>query len=222
MMELDEIPDGFVLFRQTERFSEMFKPLIKSLIISISGLTIIFTLILFYYGLFSIIILPFFFAITAFFSKRIAAIRDTPICVNNSHPWIGEEDNDSIVILHHLRGWKDVGDVNLRVVKRQLSREWAITLEDQGRTDFGLWLYQSAKQNQIDLHLYLLREAVALRNMQNGSGDDFESARIREKDDSGLLERNWLDTTPGQNEIEFGALIRNVKKETDDSINGEG
>ena len=221
-MKLEEIPEGFVLFRQTGRFSEMFKPLIKSLIISISGLAIIFVLILFNYGIFSIIILPFFFAITIFLSQRIAVIRDTPICVNNAHPWIGEEDSDSIVMLHHLRGWKDVGEVNLRVVKRQLSREWTITLEDQGRTDFGLWLYQSAKQNQIDLHLHLLKEAVALRNMQNGSGDDFESARIREEDDSGLLERNWLDTTPGQNEIEFGALLRNAKKETDDSTNSEG
>jgi hypothetical protein len=221
-MKLDEIPEGFILFRQTERFSEISKPLIKSLMISISGLAIIFILILFNYGIFSIIILPFFFAITAFFSQRIAVIRDTPICVNNAHPWIGEDDSDSIVMLHHLRGWKDAGEVNLRVVKRQLSREWAITLEDQGRTDFGLWLYQSAKQNQVDLHLHLLKEAVALRNMQNGSGDDFESARIREKNDSGLLERNWLDTTPGQNEIEFGALLRNAKKEKDDSTNGEG
>jgi len=221
-MEFDEIPEGFILFRQTERFSEMVKPLIKSLLISISSLLIIFILILFYYGTFSIIILPFLFAITVFFSKRIGAIRDTPICVNNAHPWIGEEDSDSTVMLHHLRGWKDAGEVNLRVVKRQLSREWTITLEDQGRTDFGLWLFQSAKQNQIDLHLFLLKEAIALRNMQNGSGDDFESARIREEDDSGLLERNWLDTTPGQNEIEFGALLRNAKMETDDSTNGEG
>ena len=221
-MKFDETPEGFTLFRQTERFSEMVKPLIKSLAISILGLTIIFILILFYYGNFSIIILPFFFAITVFFSRQIAVIRDTPICVNNAHPWIGEEDGDSIIMLHHLRGWKDCGEVNLRVVKRQLSREWAITLEDQGRTDFGHWLYQSAKQNQIDLHLILLKEAIALRNMQNGSGDDFESARIREDDDSGLLERNWLDTTPGQNEIEFGALLRNGKMETDDSTNGEG
>ncbi|MBT6972963.1 MAG: hypothetical protein HOA04_07655 [Euryarchaeota archaeon] len=221
-MKFDETPEGFTLFRQTERFSEMVKPLIKSLAISILGLTIIFILILFYYGNFSIIILPFFFAITVFFSRQIAVIRDTPICVNNAHPWIGEEDGDSIIMLHHLRGWKDSGTVNLRVVKRQLSREWAITLEDQGRTDFGLWLYQSAKQNQIDLHLILLKEATALKNMQNGSGDDFESARIREDDDSGLLERNWLDTTPGQNDIEFGALLRNGKMETDESTNSEG
>ena len=221
-MKVDEIPEGFILFRQTERFSEMFKPLIKSLIISISGLAVIFVLILFNYGLFSVVVIPFFFAITVFFSKQIAAIRDTPICVNNTHPWIGEEGSDSIVMLHHLRGWKDAGEVNLRVVKRQLSREWTITLEDQGRTDFGLWLYQSAKQNQIDLHLHFLKEAVALRNMENGSGDDFESARIREEEDSGLLERNWLDTTPGQNEIVFGALLRNAKKENDDPINGEG
>jgi hypothetical protein len=221
-MELDEIPDGFILYRQTEHFSKMCKPLIKSLLISISGLAIIFIPILFYYGIFSIIFLPFFFAITVLFSQRIATIRNTPICVNNSHPWIGEEDSDSIVMLHHLRGWKDVGEVNLRVVKRQLSREWAITIEDQGRTDFGLWLFQSAKQSQVDLHLRLLKEAVALRNMQNGSGDDFESARTREDDDSGLLERNWLDTTPGQNEIEFGALLRNAKKDKEDSINGEG
>ena len=221
-MKFDETPEGFTLFRQTERFSGMVKPLIKSLAISILGLTIIFILILFYYGNFSIIILPFFFAITVFFSRQIAVIRDTPICVNNAHPWIGEEDGDSIIMLHHLRGWKDSGTVNLRVVKRQLSREWAITLEDQGRTDFGLWLYQSAKQNQIDLHLILLKEATALKNMQNGSGDDFESARIREDDDSGLLERNWLDTTPGQNDIEFGALLRNGKMETDESTNSEG
>jgi hypothetical protein len=48
------------------------------------------------------------------------------------------------------------------------------------------------------------------------------AVKIREEDDSGLLERNWLDTTPGQNEIEFGALLRNAKMETDDSTNGEG
>ncbi len=62
------------------------------------------------------------------------------------------------------------------------------------------------------MHLSLLKEAVALRNMFNGTGDDFESARMHEDKDSGLLQREWLDTTPGQSEIDFGVLVRGRSK----------
>jgi hypothetical protein len=118
-------------------------------------------------------------------------------------------------------GWKDAGDHNLQVVTRQLSRELVITQDDDGRTQFGMWLFSKSSDVELSLHMSLLREAVALRNMYNGTGDDFENARSHENEDSGLLQREWLDTSPGQSELEFGALLRTRGSASDDTKNAE-
>ena len=158
----------------------------------------------------------------AFGSFSLARLRNTPLAVNDAHPWLDAEGSgDASVLLCTTSGWKDVGEYNLQVVPRQLSRELVITQDDDGRTEFGMWLFSKSSEVEINLHLSLLRESVALRNMYNGSGDDFENARKNEGGDSGLLEREWLDTTPGQSELEFGALLRTRGNASDETKNAE-
>ena len=43
------------------------------------------------------------------------------------------------------------------------------------------------------IDLGLVNQALALSDATNEVADDFEQAREREDDDSGLLDREWLD-----------------------------
>ncbi len=223
-MSFIDPPEGFTLFRDTVRGRSLSRPHeIQILLVTVFWSLLFAALWLWLeQGLWSMVVIPLALLSIAFGSNSLARFRNAPLAVNDSHPWLehgGPED--AKVMLCTGSGWKDVGDFNLQVVARQLSRELVITQDDDGRTEFGLWLFSKSSEVELSLHMSLLREAVALRNMYNGSGDDFEGARKHEGAESGLLEREWLDTSPGQSELEFGALLRTRGNASKDSENAE-
>lgn len=223
-MSFIDPPEGFTLFRDTLRGRSLSKPNeIQILLVLVFWASLFAALWLWLeQGLWSMLVIPLGLLSIALGSIALARLRNTPLAVNGVHPWLEEEGSeDAKVMLCTSSGWKDAGDHNLQVVTRQLSRELVITQDDDGRTDFGMWLFSKSSDVELSLHMSLLREAVALRNMYNGTGDDFENARSHENEDSGLLQREWLDTSPGQVDLEFGALLRTRGSASDDTINAE-
>lgn len=208
-------PKEFTLLKDSERGISLMKPLRNKLLIIVILQLLFLFLIWLWIGLGVLFLLSLLLALIypIKIQNSLSLIRDCPLAVNSSHPW-SEMDGESPaqVMLNTASGWKKVGTSNLSVVPRQLSRELVITVDDQGRKEFGTWVEEKPSKSRLSMHLSLLKEAVALRNMFNGSGDDFEAARKNESQDSGLLERSWLDTTPGQSEIEFGVLVRGRNK----------
>ncbi|MDP6011486.1 MAG: hypothetical protein QF707_06805 [Candidatus Poseidoniaceae archaeon] len=223
-MSFTEPPEGYTLFRDTIRGRSLSKPIEIQILLVLLFWAFLFAALWLWLkqGLWSMVVIPLGLLSIAFGSNALARLRNTPLAVNDTHPWLEVEGSDDAkVVLCTNSGWKDVGDNNLQVVPRQMSRELVITQDDDGRTEFGMWLYSKSSDVELSLHMSLVREAVALRNMFNGSGDNFENARIHENEDSGLLQREWLDTTPGQSELEFGALLRAQGSASNDSENAE-
>ncbi len=75
----------------------------------------------------------------------------------------------------------------------------------------------------------IVNQALMVAEAQSRDGEDpFEAAREREDTAEGLLDREWLDTTPGQNDMELGQLAnakeilarrrktRDVERESDE------
>ena len=48
------------------------------------------------------------------------------------------------------------------------------------------------KRNSSNKKLSIINQAISLNNAVNDSNDEFEDARERESQESGLLERKWL------------------------------
>ena len=48
------------------------------------------------------------------------------------------------------------------------------------------------KESVLNKKLTIINQAISLNNAVNDTGDEFEDARVREEQDSILLEREWL------------------------------
>ena len=60
--------------------------------------------------------------------------------------------------------------------------------------------------------MILINQAIALRDAVNGDEDSIESAREREKNDSGLLERSWFEEEQSI-EIEPDGILSKLRRE---------
>ena len=60
--------------------------------------------------------------------------------------------------------------------------------------------------------MILINQAIALRDAVNGDEDSIESAREREKTNSGLLERSWFEEEPTI-EIEPEGIFSKFRRE---------
>ena len=58
------------------------------------------------------------------------------------------------------------------------------------------------------MEIYINQSLILSRAQEFEQDPTLKDARIREKSAEGLLEREWLDTSPGQVEIEFGQMGR--------------
>jgi hypothetical protein len=144
------------------------------------------------------------------------------IAVQEGHPW---HDSDAqtataVFVLDRDKEW-----ITLPVgVRIHLSREpllGGLLLRDGD--DEGEVIVRwggEMKDASAEKLVNLINMAQALREAQErdiDEDDPFEAAREREisDDDGDLLQREWLDTTPGQIEVPLGAIIRKVTGSTE-------
>ena len=114
-----------------------------------------------------------------------------PLAVNLNHPFMESGSvSDSEVMVKFSESWIDPGINRLKLAKDSLGC-WVVHKQDDDLTVLSLW---DTTQEEIVLNkkLSIINQAISLNNAVNDSNDEFEDARERESQESGLLERKWL------------------------------
>jgi hypothetical protein len=123
-----------------------------------------------------------------------------PLAVNINHPWvdleIGERDA-RVQIWTEEKGWFDIPNTPLKVTKDPLSRVSIILAEDGENTFLGNLPPVMKGREKTFLQWVNFAILNALLSNETPSEDHFLNAREREDQESGLLDREWGDTTPG-------------------------
>ena len=83
---------------------------------------------------------------------------------------------------------------------------WIVHEQDAELTRLGRW--SGATGRGRNEQLATINHAIAYQNTTVGLEDPFADARARETEAEGFLERSWLGTSPGQFDVELGALAR--------------
>lgn len=123
-----------------------------------------------------------------------------PLAVNINHPWvdleIGEKDA-KVQIWTEEKGWFDIPNTPLKVTKDPLSRVSIILAEDGENTFLGNLPPAMKGRERIFLQWVNFAILNASLSCEIASEGHFSDARERENQESGLLDREWGDTTPG-------------------------
>jgi len=132
---------------------------------------------------------------------RFRVHSSTPLAVNLNHPFMDSEAmGDALVRVRLLDGrWVDPGPHRLRTVPDELLGGYNLVQDTDDYPILGHFMEKRDTNGTLSRHLALINQAIALRDAVNDVPDPIESAREREKHDSGLLERSWFEE---ENEIE--------------------
>ena len=146
--------------------------------------------------------------------NRVVQIRTNQrilqcIGVDEGHPWHPAEEGESARtrVKDVLGRWVALpfsSDFSLH--NNPITGEWVIQNEDE---EILLRLGTNIKENEAEKMSVFINQALILSRAQEFEEDPtLKDARIREEAAEGILDREWLDTTPGQVEIEFGQMSR--------------
>lgn len=198
------VDDASVLPADMLRFIDtpVAQPLIKGRNTAMVG-SVVFALVLFFllrqFAL-SSALASLFAAITLIMNATVVWLRfqshaSTPLAVNLNHPFMDTEPmGEARVLIQMADGrWIAPGEHRVRTIPDDLLGGFTLV---QDTEDFpALGHFSSAKEvaGALARHLALINQAIALRNAINEVHDPIEDARDREKNDSGLLERSWLE-----------------------------
>ncbi len=123
--------------------------------------------------------------------RQINSLINIPLAVNLNHPFMETLSvSDSELMINFSDSWINPGNQRLKMVKDPLTG-WVIHKQDE---DISILctVRPSYKEKVLAKHLVIVNQAISLNNAVNETNDEFEDARDREKQDSTLLEREWL------------------------------
>ena len=125
-------------------------------------------------------------------TRKVLRWRSVPLAVNINHPFVDDEPiGSSEVEVKFDSGWHAISRHRLKLTRDFTTGDWNILKDDDELSILGTW--SKSSENEMKIDLGLVNQALALSDAVNEVADDFEQAREREGDDSGLLEREWLD-----------------------------
>lgn len=186
-----EEPKGFVRFVRTDPGEGLIHTARKWVLI-LYGIAIL-LIILAYAGIW---VLPFyslglmFLFVGTMFLRRFMGIRNIPVMVDVNHPWMLDEPiGEAQVRMKTGEGWIDPGASRPRISRDPVNKiyNW---VSDEDSTTMGTYV---GHKSCIARDQTILKQALIARDLVNGSKDDFEDAREREDQDSGLLDREWVE-----------------------------
>jgi hypothetical protein len=135
------------------------------------------------------------------------AIIFTPLAVNLNHPFIDDQPIGNAEVYVGLSDgkWVKPGIDRLKLAKDELLGGYNIVEDNENYTSIGH--FSNSKNYKILLmQVTLINQALSLRDAVNEVQDDFEDARDREKQESVLLERDWLE----EEELEIAGPISKI------------
>ena len=116
---------------------------------------------------------------------------DVPLAVNLNHPYMMGENIGNCELMVGFNDWKNPGKNRFMVNYDLNIKSWMVLCQDAEKSLFSKWDCKYSKKT-IQRQTAIINQALALRDATNDVEDDFESARSREKEDTGLLEREWM------------------------------
>lgn len=126
---------------------------------------------------------------------RFRVHASTPLAVNLNHPFMdGEPMGEAKILVRMADGrWVDPGPHRIRTVPEDLLGGYNLVQDTDDYPVLGHFTEKRDTNGTAARHVALVNQAIALRDAVNDVPDPIESAREREKLDSGLLERSWLE-----------------------------
>ena len=112
-----------------------------------------------------------------------------------NHPFMDSEPlGDAKVLVRLLDGrWVDPGPHRVRTVPEDLLGGFNLVQDTDDFPVLGHFVAKPDNSGTMVRHLALINQAIALRDAVNEVPDPIETAREREKLETGLLERSWLE-----------------------------
>ena len=135
------------------------------------------------------------------------AILNTPLAVNLNHPFFDEQPIGKAEVYIGLSDgtWLEPGNDRLKLAKDELIGGYNIVEDNENYTNLGHFS-DSKNYKIINMQVTLINQALSLRDAVNEVQDNIEDARERESEDSGLLDREWMD----EEEMEISGPISKI------------
>ena len=126
---------------------------------------------------------------------RFQSHASTPLAVNLNHPFMDTEPMGDARLLVQLTDgrWIAPGEHRVRAVPDDLLGGFTLVQDTEDYPALGHFSNAKELGGTLTRHLALINQAIALRDAVNEVHDPIEDARSREKMDTGLLERSWLE-----------------------------
>ena len=189
----DELPKGALPFHQLPiSKSEKFQLLITIMIIISLAMVSILAWISFNLPLMGIT--SFAALISTLFLPNQIAIMNTPLAVNLNHPFVDDNPiGDAEVYVRLSDGdWIKLGNYRVRINRDDLIGGYSLVEDNE---DYRVIGHFSSSKNTKTLQTYvaIINQALSLRDAVNEEEDSIENAREREEQETGLLDREWME-----------------------------
>ena len=131
-----------------------------------------------------------------------SSMLHVPLAVDMNHPFMDEDPIGSATVMIRLSDgrWIDVGEGRVRLAEDELVGGSNLVRDNEDYTLIGHFNDLPMTHRGVKRQVVLINQAIALRDAVNGAEDTIEDAREREANESGLLDRSWLEE---QKEIEI-------------------
>lgn len=187
---MDELR-GLILFSNTPLGREQYRDELKEKILISSVISVIIMLSLYWFVSLKYLIIIVVIVFVLVCRNTDSSIFNLPLAVNLNHPFMEQVPVAESEIMINLSGkWIHPGQSRLKLVKEDI-RGWVVYKSDNDLTMLSDWKTKQ-KESVLNKKLTIINQAISLNNAVNDTGDEFEDARVREEQDSILLEREWL------------------------------
>tara|TARA_B100000989_G_scaffold136953_1_gene101687 strand:- start:8634 stop:9254 length:621 start_codon:yes stop_codon:yes gene_type:complete len=187
---MDE-PRGLILFSNTPLGREQYRDELKEKILISSIISVIIMLSFYWFVSLKYLIIIVIIVFVLVCRNTDSSIFNLPLAVNLNHPFMEQIPVSESEIMINLSGeWIHPGQSRLKLVKEDI-RGWVVYKSDNDLTMLSDWKTKQ-KESVLNKKLTIINQAISLNNAVNNTGDEFEDARVREEQDSILLEREWL------------------------------
>ena len=187
---MDE-PRGLILFSNTPLGREQYRDELKEKILISSIISVIIMLSFYWFVSLKYLIIIVIIVFVLVCRNTDSSIFNLPLAVNLNHPFMEQVPVAESEIMINLSGkWIHPGQSRLKLVKEDI-RGWVVYKSDNDLTMLSDWKTKQ-KESVLNKKLTIINQAISLNNAVNDTGDEFEDARVREEQDSILLEREWL------------------------------
>tara|TARA_B100002051_G_scaffold257054_1_gene274087 strand:+ start:84 stop:575 length:492 start_codon:yes stop_codon:yes gene_type:complete len=141
--------------------------------------------------------------------KRKTAAALSIVATDIGHAWHpSDEEGDPYTYILDVKGeWVRLPPKSrIRIVSDPILKGWTVRDDDDEKLHARLG---PISEPIIELVEDVTNQALILtRTLTEDEDPTLREARQREKNAEGILERAWMDTTPGQVEIQFGQMGR--------------